>query len=313
MKKNEMKKGLTLIEFLFGIIILAVIGLGGYIIYDKVIKEQPNVEEPANPDDQQQTEKPTEPETPDKVEAISLNDKIVTDLLDKYNLEGSATDEFYTNKNITEDYIPNDFILGLTGGFFVYFQEEVDTSNTCDAEFSIKEEAFDDIVEYLFSDINYKHGSFTPFINFTNDFVFGEGSYYLYSDVVTYGSGEYRFCVNASDNPYSNNIFDGFIYQIPYKAEMINDGEKINIYFKTIFAKVVYLNDSLYYEYYRDYNKTKYIGDWFNMNLDALSSSEIDQLDSYVYSFEKRSDVSDYIAEKQSDGSYYLSGFKKAD
>ena len=140
-----------------------------------------------------------------------------------------------------------------------------------------------------------------------------EGSYYLYSDVVTYGSGEYRFCVNASDNPYSNNIFDGFIYQIPYKAEMINDGEKINIYFKTIFAKVVYLNDSLYYEYYRDYNKTKYIGDWFNMNLDALSSSELDQLDSYVYSFEKRSDVSDYIAEKQSDGSYYLSGFKKVD
>ena len=305
MKKNEMKKGLTLIEFLFGIIIIAVIGLGGYIIYDKVIKEQPNVEEPANPDDQQQTEKPTEPEKPDRVETISLNDKIVTDLLDKYNLEGYAIKEFYTDKNITEDYIPNDFILGFTGGVAVRWQEGIDKSNTCGVEFSLKEGDFDSLVERFFGDVNYKHETFSVF-NYLED---GDEKYFSYdtlvSGVATYVSNEYMFCMNSTDG------YNDFIYQIPYQAEMVNDGEKINIYFKAFFVESYGSYDTISFNAYGDYDSYKnkdasgLVDDRFCpgcIDDSNLLYSYFGQLDSYAYSFKK-----------QSDGSYYLSGFKKVD
>ena len=55
-------------------------------------------------------------------------------------------------------------------------------------------------------------------------------------DLTKYASSEYRFCVN--ETTVVDNDKD-YIYQLPYKAEIVNDGEKINIYFKTIFVKAI--------------------------------------------------------------------------
>ena len=288
------------------ILTICVVALVGYIVYDKVIKEQPNVEEPGNPDDQQQPGT-TEPETPGKVEEISLSDIAVKNLVDKYSLSGYNNSwEIYKDENVTEDYIPNYFILGYAGArisnnrdeymYGSYDVTDVTNGKGCSLELAIPEEVLDRYVEYYFGDVDYKHATFTPFSYTTGEWV---------SDPVEYASNQYSFCIEQGGGGFYEYAFGH-----PYKAEKIDDGDKINIYVKTIF--VTELEDTegkFIYEIHRDYdsfinedtNGLLYRGNDFNY--ESYIDKNIDKLNgcTYVYTFKKHSD------------GYYLSGFKKVD
>ena len=283
---------------------ICTVALVGYIVYDKVIKEQPNVEDHDKPDDQQQPEDPTEPETPDKVEEISLSDVAVKDLIDKYSLYGYNNSwEIYTDENVTEDYIPDYFILGYAGAYisanwdeYTHGSYDVTDGSGCSVKLAIPESVLDRYVEYYFGDVSYKHATFTPFSYTTGEWV---------SDPVEYASNQYSFCIEQGGGGFYSYAFGN-----PYKAETINDGEKINIYVKTIFvSEDEDTSGKSIYEIYRDYNSyinkdtdgLLYRGTDFNY--ESYIDKNIDKLNgcSYVYTFKK-----------QSDG-YYLSGFKQVD
>ena len=294
-------KVLKVLAIIFAICTVALVG---YIVYDKVIKEQPSVENPDKPGDQQKPEDPTEPETPDKVEEISLSDVAVKDLIDKYSLYGYNNSwEIYTDKNVTEDYIPNDFILGYAGAKlsanwdeYISGPYDVTDGSGCSVKLAIPQSVLDGYVEYYFGDVTYKHETFKPFSYTTGEWV---------SDPVTYVPNQYSFCIDQGGGGFYSYAFGN-----PYKAETINDGEKLNIYVNTIFVNEDEdTSGKSIYKIYRDYNS--YINEdadgllyrGTGLNHESYIDKNIDKLNgsSYVYTFKK-----------QSDG-YYLSGFKQVD
>ena len=311
-----MDKKIQVLQILVVIFAICIVGLVGYIVYDKlndnkepdnpsseVDENKPNEDENKPNEDENTGDESEPPIVQEEKEEININDKIAKNILDKFDFNSEVLSNLYEVGEFSKDNIPNYLIL-RTAFAYASLDDSGKQVDKGDGEFvfEVSTKTLEKYIKDIFGNVNYTHQSF-DLGKFRDATIMGP---------VTYSDGIY-----SSDMQFLGG-FSTLQYAIiehPYKAELVNDGEKINIYVKTVFNDWYYdealdqFKITAYNNY--DYDNYKYLDDIFYIygQDDTLPEAEFnkyfdnnyDKINSYIYTFEK-----------QADGNYYLSGFKKA-
>lgn len=293
-----MDKKTKMLQTLAIIFAICIVGLVGYIVYDKLTDdkklEDSNIDSGEIEDDKTSNESSNE-----NVEHLNLNDKLVKNLIEKTKFDMYVKANMYKIGEFTKDTIPNDLILrvGFSKLEFDYWDEKYEENQII--EFS--KEEMDNEIKSVFGDIKYTHQTFENILDDLEEGGFDWDAYVI--DEINYKDGTYfAYFLFGGGGYYSD------IQEHPYKAESINNGERINIYVKTAFAGYS-LDDAyevgVYHSY--DFTNNKFVTPLYYLN-EGYPEDLLEEYDKY----EKYLESYVYTFEKQADGNYYLSGFNKA-
>lgn len=300
---NKVNEKTKILQFLAIIFAISTIILIGYIIYDKVTSngpvDNPDVDNGEVDDDKSDEEDNSNIKEEPVIKEISLNDKTVQELLKR---QTRIVSSIYETDGFTKDHIPNYLIL-RTAFVYASFDDSAQQVEKEDGQWVLEVSAknLEKYIKKIFGNVSYKHQTF-DLEHFT--------SHDTLTNPITYYNGVYSSNMEFGGGYHLLNYID----EQPYKAELINDGEKIYVYVKTVFVSETYNEETekSIINAYNDYNfdTNKYLNKVFSIvkKNDTFPEAEFnkqfdknyDKINSYIYTFEK-----------QADGNYYLSGFNK--
>ncbi len=255
-----MKKGVIIV------LSLLVVGLGGYIVYDKCLNKTENTKTEVKKDN---------------VVSLYVDDPIVQELSRRFEL-GTSTFKvgedfgyFFKNDETLVSDIPNSY-KALIAIMSMYDDENYvkSTDNNLTYGEIVKASDVENRVQEIFGNVSFKNET-TP----------------------AYGcDGFSKFTYNETDGSYSSiGECGGGPYEISetnsiVKAEIVNDNI-LNIYVKPLFVKNTYtFNDGIQNFYpkniYSDFNMTNLVAT-FNNEYEENHKSYTNKLDTYKFSFEK--------------------------
>lgn len=267
----EEKKNTGLIIVIV-ILLIAVLGLGGYLVYDKVINKtnEPNVEE--NNDVQ----------SGNQIKEISINDKLITSL--KYpmdNFDYIVYKERWDYKNITVNDLSRDSMM-LNAS---YISQPI-----------IRDKGEEESIVYLASSIESSFKSvYGPDINYyngdLNEFYCGDRKIYKYKESNDTYVGDINCGGDSLDNidriskTYKALKDDSNIYVYQYVRSILIEPKDENDLDK---GSIVYLLD-------HNDNKTTTTFEVKNYKNEIYKMMDEGKVDTYKWTFKK-----------QSDGNYYF-------